>query len=107
MGGFMQPQGHFQVISGMLDDGLNPQEALDRPRFCLFLKDDGRYELGLEEGIPFGTLARLAELGHPVKPITGAARSAFGSGQIILRDAESGVLFGGSDPRKDGQAVGF
>jgi len=107
MGGFMQPQGHFQVISAIVDDDLNPQEALDRPRFCLILDREDEGMLALEEGIPIKTMAHLAELGHTVKPVTGAARSLFGSGQIIQRDAETGVLFGGSDPRKDGLVAAF
>ncbi|NOG48345.1 MAG: hypothetical protein HND48_02020 [Chloroflexi bacterium] len=62
MGGSMQPQGHFQVVSGMIDDVLNPQEALDRPRWCL---SDGTGDsvLALEDGISFKTAARLASLG--------------------------------------------
>jgi gamma-glutamyltranspeptidase/glutathione hydrolase len=107
MGGFMQPQGHFQVISAMLDDDLNPQESLDRPRFCLVLDDGGEGVLALEDGIPVQTMARLAELGHAVRPVSGAGRSLFGSGQIIRRDAETGVLYGGSDPRKDGLVAAF
>lgn len=106
MGGFMQPQGHFQVISAMIDDQLNPQEALNRPRFCL---EDGTGDsvLALEEGIPVATMARLAELGHHVKPVSGRGRAVFGDGQIIRRDAETGVLMGGSDPRKDGLVAAF
>ena len=106
MGGFMQPQGHFQVMNAMIDDQLNPQEALDRPRWCL----ESGYStslLALEDGIPFKTLADLARMGHQIRPISGAERALFGSGQIIYRDANSGVLFGGSDPRKDGQVAGF
>lgn len=106
MGGFMQPQGHFQVMSAMIDDQLNPQEALDRPRWCL----ESGYStslLALEDGIPFKTLADLARMGHQIHPVSGAERALFGSGQIIYRDQNSGVLFGGSDPRKDGQVVGF
>lgn len=101
MGGDMQPQGHFQVVSAMLDDGLNPQEALDRPRWMLA---DGRPDslLLLEEGIPVKTMARLAELGHQIQPVSGEGRGVFGSGQIIRRDADTSVLYGGSDPRKDG-----
>jgi len=106
MGGFMQPQGHFQVISGMVDDELNPQEALNRPRFCLE-EGTGDSLLALEEGIPVGTMARLAELGHRIRPVSGRGRGVFGDGQIIRRDAETGVLFGGSDPRKDGQVAAF
>ncbi|GAB4547641.1 MAG: gamma-glutamyltransferase [Anaerolineae bacterium] len=107
MGGFMQPQGHLQVISAMLDDDLNPQEALDRPRFCLVLDEGGVGALALEEGIPIQTMARLADLGHIVRPVSGAGRSLFGSGQIIRRDAQTGVLYGGSDPRKDGLVAAF
>jgi gamma-glutamyltranspeptidase/glutathione hydrolase len=44
-------------------------------------------------------------MGHPVVPISGYERAVFGRGQIILRDAESGVLWGGSDPRADGCAM--
>lgn len=106
MGGFMQPQGHFQVINAMIDDGLNPQEALDRPRWCL-TAGTSESVLALEEGIPFKTAARLAELGHNVRPVSGAARGVFGCGQIIHRDATTGVLFGGSDPRKDGLVAAF
>lgn len=106
MGGFMQPQGHFQVMSAMLDDDLNPQEALDRPRFCL-TEGTGDSILALEEDIPVATMARLAELGHHVQPVSGAARGVFGDGHIIRRDAETGVLYGGSDPRKDGLTAAF
>jgi gamma-glutamyltranspeptidase/glutathione hydrolase len=106
MGGFMQPQGHFQVISAMYDDDLNPQEALNRPRFCL---ETGRGDsiLALEEGLPVATMARLAELGHTVRPVSGRGRGLFGDGQIIRRDPASGVLSGGADPRKDGLVAAF
>ncbi len=106
MGGFMQPQGHFQVVNAMIDDGINPQEALDRPRWCL---DAGTSDsvLLLEEGIPVKTMAALAAKGHRVQPVAGQMRGTFGSGQIILRDTQTGVLFGGSDPRKDGQVAAY
>jgi gamma-glutamyltranspeptidase / glutathione hydrolase len=106
MGGFMQPQGHMQVVSAMLDDDLNPQEALNRPRWCL----DGNHAdapLLVEEGYPVATMARLADIGHPARPVSGAGRGVFGDGQIIRRDAETGVLLGGSDPRKDGQVAAW
>ncbi|MCC6805201.1 MAG: gamma-glutamyltransferase [Anaerolineae bacterium] len=106
MGGFMQPQGHFQVLVSMIDDDLNPQETLSRPRWCLEA-GTGDSALALEEGIPVSTMARLAEMGHRVRPVSGAGRGVFGDGQIIRRDADSGVLFGGSDPRKDGQTAAF
>jgi gamma-glutamyltranspeptidase/glutathione hydrolase len=106
MGGFMQPQGHMQVISAMLDDSLNPQEALDRPRWMV-MDGDPAGVIALEDGIPTHTAARLAELGHTVRPIVGQGRALFGSGQIIRRDPASGVLYGGSDPRKDGLVAAY
>ena len=101
MGSFMQPQGHLQVISSMLDDGLDPQAALDRPRFCILGGEPGGV-VALEEGIPIGEMSRLGEMGHAVRPVSGSARSIFGRGQIIRRDPHSAVLCGGSDPRADG-----
>lgn len=106
MGGFMQPQGHFQVVSAMLDDDLNPQEALDRPRWYVADgKPDG--EVLLEEGIPVQTMARLAEMGHKVRPVSGRGRGTFGRGQIIQRDPFTGVLYGGTEPRSDGVVAAF
>ncbi|GAB4521787.1 MAG: gamma-glutamyltransferase [Anaerolineales bacterium] len=104
MGGFMQPQGHMQVVVGLVDDDLDPQAALDRPRFCITDGTSGGM-LALEEGISFETAAQLAQMGHPVRPVSGQERALFGRGQIILRNAESGVLTGGSDPRADGCAM--
>lgn len=104
MGGFMQPQGHVQVLVGLLDDGLDPQAALDRPRWCLTESDKG-WDLALENGIPAATRTRLAGMGHRVHTITGHERALFGRGQVIVRDSESGVLWGGSDPRADGLAA--
>ncbi len=104
MGGFMQPQGHMQVVVALADDRLDPQAALDRPRFCI---GDGTASgrVSLEEGIPAATVAALAALGHPVETATGHGRALFGRGQIILRDPQTGVLCGGSDPRADGCAM--
>ena len=63
--------------------------------------------IALEDGIPLAAMARLAQMGHPVRPVSGRERGLFGSGQIIRRDADSGVLFGGSDPRKDGLVAAY
>jgi gamma-glutamyltranspeptidase/glutathione hydrolase len=106
MGGFMQPQGHLQVISALLDDHLDPQAALDRPRFCLLERESGG-QVALEEGVPVNEIAALAEIGHPIELVGGFGRTIFGRGQVILRDSESGVLCGGSDPRADGCAMGY
>lgn len=106
MGGFMQPQGHVQVITAMLDDAADPQSALDRARFCILAERDPG-PISLEEGLPAQSMQALADLGHDVKPVTGMARALFGRGQIITRDPASGVLCGGSDPRADGFAAGI
>ena len=106
MGGFMQPQGHFQVISAMVDDDLNPQEALNRPRWQVSAGDPGGALL-IEEGTPFKTMADLAERGHRIQPEAGIGRGNFGRGQIIRYDAETGVMHGGSEPRADGQIAAF
>jgi gamma-glutamyltranspeptidase/glutathione hydrolase len=99
MGGFMQPQGHLQVFSALVDDHLSPQAALDRPRFCIQEEN-----IALEDGIPIETLEALANLGHPVQSISGQGRALFGRGQVILREPD-GVCWAGSDPRADGCAM--
>jgi gamma-glutamyltranspeptidase/glutathione hydrolase len=106
MGGFMQPQGHLQVISALVDDNLNPQQALNRPRFCL-VDGSGGSIVALEEGVPVSTMSTLAEMGHRIKPVSGQGRAVFGDGHIIVRDPDSGVLYGGADPRKDGTIVAY
>jgi gamma-glutamyltranspeptidase/glutathione hydrolase len=112
MGGFMQPQGHVQVVSALLDDGATPQAALDRPRVCVqalacpaVWPEEGRaVQLNLEQGIPPETVAELAAMGHRVVgDVRDGARLLFGRGQVIRR-APDGSLEGGSDPRGDGYA---
>jgi gamma-glutamyltranspeptidase/glutathione hydrolase len=114
MGGFMQPQAHLQVLSNLVDGGHNPQQALDMPRFCLNVDagggvgaDDPGGEVMIEKGFSFDELAGLRAKGHRLSPISGRARAVFGGGQVIRRDPETGVLIAGSDPRKDGCALGF
>jgi len=104
MGGFMQPQGHVQVLSALVDDGLDPQAALDLPRFRIDVEEAGG-RVALEEGIPSQVVSDLEKMGHPVHGVSGYDRSLFGRGQVILRDAETGVLCAGSDPRADGCAM--
>ncbi len=106
MGGFMQPQGHFQVISALVDDELNPQEALNRPRWYVDRGEPGGALL-VEDGSPFKTMADLAERGHRIQPEAGLGRGNFGRGQIIRYDADTGVMHGGSEPRADGQIAAF
>lgn len=99
MGGAYQPMGHAQVMSNMIDYGLDPQEALDDRRFFF----DPPKTLALEDGFSGKTIDKLVKLGHRVKPIG----RALGGGQIIGVDHKRGVLIAGSDPRKDGMASGF
>ena len=97
MGGFLQAQAHLQLVSALVDDGLDPQAALDRPRFRV----DGstvRLEEGLWERAP-----ELEAAGLDV--VRSEERAEFGGGQAILADGD--VLLGGSDARKDGYAAGF
>ncbi|MGC6484217.1 MAG: gamma-glutamyltransferase family protein [Candidatus Puniceispirillales bacterium] len=98
MGGQYQAAGHGMVISRMLSLGLNPQEALDLPRSFAH-----QGVLQLEEGYSRDIADALAARGHvldyPSIPI--------GGGQAILRNPETGVLTAGSDPRKDGSAIGY
>ncbi|HQY93383.1 gamma-glutamyltransferase family protein [Caldilinea sp.] len=113
MGGYVQPQGHLQMVVNLVGLGMTPQQALDMPRWALAGPADGlgAQEAGglvlIEEGWDFAMLADLAQRGHRLAPVTGFARASFGGGQIIQRDPKNGVLIGGSDPRKDGCAVGW
>jgi gamma-glutamyltranspeptidase/glutathione hydrolase len=100
MGGFMQPQGHTQIVVGTVDYGFNPQAALDAPRWRV----DGGLAVSLELGMPENVIQGLAERGHQVNlPPT---RSGFGRGQVIWRYGDR-LYVAGSDRRADGAAVGW
>jgi len=92
-GGFMQPQGHVQVISRMVDHGLNPQEALDAPRFCIRDGTAGG-KVCIEEGVPEAVVEQLRRMGHDVEVTQSWDRFVFGRGQIIRFDAATGVRHG-------------
>jgi gamma-glutamyltranspeptidase/glutathione hydrolase len=87
--------------------------ALDAPRWQLAGPDHGLGavdEGGLvlvEESWNTSTLAELARRGHRLAPVDGLQRTGFGGGQILMRHPYSGVIIGGSDPRKDGCAAGW
>lgn len=100
MGGFMQPQGHLQVLCGIIDYGLNPQEALNVPRFRFYEKN----KVSLEEQVPDQIRETLSKRGHNLIP---PEWDKFGGGQIILVDPDTGAFLGASDPRKDGCAQGY
>jgi len=99
MGADMQPQGHVQVVSGIVDYSLNPQAALDAPR-VRFL---GEGRVAVEPAINPEVVRELARLGHRVH--IEYEMAGFGGGQMIWRDPETGVYIAGSEPRKDGQAL--
>lgn len=100
MGGEMQPQGHLQVIAGMVDHNLNPQAALDAPRWQVDRDGTVRVEAQTPQDVVSGLEAR----GHRV--VVERSRMSFGRGQIIIRD-DDGVYAAGSEPRADGCAVGI
>eukprot|EP00878_Enallax_costatus_P014464 GHUV01015128.1.p1 GENE.GHUV01015128.1~~GHUV01015128.1.p1 ORF type:complete len:652 (+),score=151.84 GHUV01015128.1:282-1958(+) len=114
MGGYMQPQGHIQLVLNMLDLEMDPQAALDAPRFCVDKLDSAvgprsvlSSQVLLEGGFHPDVQEGLAEKGHKISVVGGFSRSVFGKGQIIMRDVKSGVLCAGSDPRGDGCAMGW
>ncbi len=98
MGGGYQAMGHAHVVSNMIDYGMDVQQALDTPRAFF----DGDKTM-IERGMPAATVEGLKSRGHDVmvRPLP------FGGGQVIRIDWERGVLVGGSDPRKDGCALGY
>jgi len=98
MGGDMQPQGHVQAAVNLIDFGMNVQEAGEAARF----RHRGA-DLLLESAIGPGVREALRALGH--RPAD--AFGAWGGFQGILIDPRTGVLMGGSDPRKDGLAIGY
>jgi gamma-glutamyltranspeptidase/glutathione hydrolase len=98
MGGFMQPQGHFQFVRGLVDDALDPQAALDAPRWRIEENGSVLLEPGLAGAVP-----ALETLGHVVN--RAPVPHPFGVGQAILRLGDGWI--GGSDGRGDGFAAGF
>jgi len=96
MGGYMQPQGHMQVIMNTIDFHLNPQAALDAPRWQ-WIRDK---TVEVENHFPKHVAEELASRGHRISMCLEAG--GFGRGQIIWRDANSGVLAGGTESRTDG-----
>jgi gamma-glutamyltranspeptidase/glutathione hydrolase len=110
MGGDMQPQGHVQVLSNLIDFGMNVQQAGDAARVRHFGSDtptggtmtDGG-TVAIESGIGDGAIEGLRRRGHRLVREVGS----FGGYQAILIDWENGVLHAGTDPRKDGCAMGY
>ncbi|HVV61737.1 MAG TPA: gamma-glutamyltransferase [Pseudolabrys sp.] len=98
MGAHYQPMGHVQLVLNMLDFGMDVQQAIDAPRF--FFEGD---RVLVEHGTPVATIEGLKRRGHDVV----YAPSPWGGAQTIKIDWDRGVLIGGSEPRKDGCALGY
>ncbi|PSP89757.1 gamma-glutamyltransferase [Halobacteriales archaeon QS_4_66_20] len=98
MGGYMQPQGHVQVLANLVDYDMPLQAALDAPRWRY--RADGT--LAIEERLPAGVAPKLARKGHDVRV---EPASAFGGAEAVRDD--DGTLSGATEPRKDGQVAGF
>ncbi len=99
MGGYMQPQAHMQVVMNMADFGLNPQAALDAPRFCW---TEG-LQFDMEPGFNPDVISALRRRGHDIRVISGGQ---YGRGQIILHTPQ-GTLCGATEPRADGSVIGY
>ncbi|MGM0587306.1 MAG: gamma-glutamyltransferase [Bacteroidota bacterium] len=113
MGGAMQPQGHVQIVTNIIDYGLNLQEAGDAPRWRhvgstqptdasdAILKDGGT--VNLESAYSWDVVRGLMMRGHEIQYNLGG----YGGYQAIMYDAQQGVYYGASESRKDGQAAGY
>ena len=97
MGGQYQPNGHARLLSNILDFGMDPQTAIDAPR--AFAEGD---TLKIERGYAPEVVQKLSDMGHKIE----VPETAIGGAQAIMM-RENGVLEGGSDPRKDGCALGY
>ncbi|MED5012660.1 gamma-glutamyltransferase, partial [Geobacillus stearothermophilus] len=101
MGGFMQPQGHLQVIMNTIDFDLNPQAALDAPRWQWMEEKT----VLVEPHFPRHIAEALARKGHDIRfALDGGP---FGRGQIIWRDPDTGVLAAGTEPHTDGAVAAW
>lgn len=101
MGGLMMPQGHIQLIMNLIDFNLNPQAALDAPRWQ-WMKEK---RVEVEHRFPHHLAVALEEKGHQIVPAM--EPNSFGRGQIIWRDPETGVLAGGTESRTDGSIASW
>jgi gamma-glutamyltranspeptidase/glutathione hydrolase len=98
MGGDHQAQGHVQVLANLIDFGMNVQEAGEAARV-----NHSANGLDVESAVSAAARAGLTGRGHQIVDVIGA----YGGFQGILIDPKTGVLMGGSDPRKDGLAIGW
>ncbi len=109
-GGDLQPQCALQILTGLIDGGIKPQDAVESPRWHSFPGTDPATvnrpgELRVEMGMPDDTIRDLTRMGHNV--VQNPLGSYIGRVQLITRDPRRNVLTGASDPRGDGQAVAY
>jgi gamma-glutamyltranspeptidase/glutathione hydrolase len=110
MGGAMQPQGHSQIVSNLIDFGMNLQEAGDAPRIRHSgssqptgeVMEDGGI-VNLESGFSYESIRGLLEKGHTIQ----FSKGGYGGYQAIMWDEKNKVYYGASESRKDGQAAGY
>lgn len=112
MGGFMQPQGHVQVLLNMEVFKLTAQAAIDAPRICIGAGTPDQGDIFdktvyVEEGIDDKVVDELRAMGHQIEVLTGFERGLFGRGQLIRahHDGDQIIYSAGSDPRGDGAAI--
>ena len=96
----MQPQAHLQVIMNMIDFGMNPQQALDAPRWQWI----GGKKVEVEQDTPNHLIRLLQRMGHDI--VVQPDPYHMGRGQVILRD-ENGVYCAGTEKRTDGQIASY
>ena len=103
-----QPQSNVQILYNLLDRDMDPQAAIEAPRWSHMPGTPPRLELpeglSLEEGFAPEVGAGLQQRGHKVKVV---GRWSFGAAQVIVRDAVDGTWMGGADPRREGYAIGW
>ena len=99
MGGHYQSMGHAHLLTNIIDYGMDIQEAIDLPR--IFAEQGG--EIDVESGVPMEVVEELRKMEYHPRP----AAKPIGGAQAIMIDWEQGVLSGGSEPRKDGCALGY
>jgi gamma-glutamyltranspeptidase/glutathione hydrolase len=102
MGGWNQSQAHAQFVANMVDFKMNIQAALEAPRFSK--RTFGGCDVMMENRFAQNIRTELTSKGHKIE-LKGTYSSPMGGGQAVLRDFATGVNYGASDPRKDGQAV--
>jgi gamma-glutamyltranspeptidase / glutathione hydrolase len=102
MGGFNQAQAHAQFVSNIVDFGMNIQAAMEAARFTK--ATFGGCDVDLEDRIPADVRSALAARGHQIR-VDGDFSARMGGGQVTERNFSTGVNFGASDPRKDGEAI--